>query len=146
MTTISARTDLRSGIKTVLTTYQAAHPTLISHVYDHPPASPRTPCVYIEKAMPETDPLPTGQIWTRQITSRVVVLNRVVSNDQATSEQDVLAEGLILAFMTARKTIITNGRVFPTVGGDVEVPFGEPPVNYAGFVLTLFTEIEQGLP
>lgn len=137
----SARQDARSGVHTSLTTYRTANPTLLSHVYDHPPSSPRTPCAYVEKGISESIAW-SGSVRQRVMTVRVVVLNRIVSHEQATDEQDVLLDGLLDRFTTDARTSVSNARVLPVAVEDTEVPVGD--ATYAGFVISLQAAIQEG--
>ena len=81
------RVDFRAGLASVLTTYQAANPTLLNKVYSYPPGEYNTPCAFIEKTINERQEMLNG-VWQRILTGTVVIVCKLISNEQATSEQD----------------------------------------------------------
>lgn len=90
------RTDFRAGVKTILDTYKTANPTLLAHVYDHPPATLNTPCAYLEKEVSERYQHTSG-LRIRTATLNVVVVNKQSTNKQVTGEQDALLDGILNA-------------------------------------------------
>jgi hypothetical protein len=149
MATTSFRQTFRSGMKTVLDTYKTANPTLLSHVYDHEPPQPRTPCAFVNKEISETLAF-SGQVRQRVMTGTVTVLNRLMSQNQAADEQDVLVDGLLDAFSTAGATgtrAAGSGSVMlPSAVGDEERSYGEGAgqTAYAGFNLTITLAVQEG--
>jgi hypothetical protein len=139
--TTSFRASLRSGIKDILDTYQAANPTLLAHVYDHPPSAPRTPCAYIEKPMAEKVEH-TAQVRIRRPTATVVVLNKLSSNEQATDEQDALVDGLLDAFTADPGAAGGSTLLEPVAVDDVEITVGD--AIYAGFRISIAGLIQEG--
>lgn len=135
------RTDLRAGCKTVIDTYAVANPTLLPHTYDHPPEAPRTPCAWVEKAMPEEYQHTSG-IRFRRARVGIVVLNRMISSDQATDEQDALLDGLLDAFTADPDAAGANTLIEPIANEDIELAIGD--AIYAGFRLTVTGLIQQG--
>jgi hypothetical protein len=87
------RQQFRTGRKSVLDAYKAAHPTLLLHTYDYPPESYHTPMAYVEKGVDEVV-RHDAQTKSRVITGNVVIVNKLMSNAQATAEQDVIVDGL----------------------------------------------------
>lgn len=137
----TVRTRIRAGALTVLQAYKTANPTLLTHVYDHRPGSVRTPCAFVAKGMDESV-RHDANVRSRTIRPRIIVLNRQVTNDQATDEQDVLADGLIQAFSDARSTMVSHA--FTAIVGveDGEERFGD--AVYAGFAITLEVNALEG--
>lgn len=134
------RANLRTGIKTTLDTYAAANPTKLAHVYDHTPAAPRTPCAYIEKAVRESVTHTAG-VRIRSLTASVVALNRLVSNDQATDEQDALVDGLLDAFTAAPSAAGGSTLIEPVAVEDDELTVGD--ATYAGFRMSIVGTIQE---
>ena len=135
------RTDFRAGCKDVLDTYSAANPTLLPHVYDYPPESFNTPCAYVEKAVTETYRHTSG-LRQRVARVNVVIVNKLVSNDQATDEQDVLLDGLIDAFTADPHAAGATTLLEPVGATDTELEASG--TRYAGAVLTIEGSIQEG--
>ena len=138
----SFRADLRAGCKTVIDTYQAANPTLVFHTYDYPPESFHTPCAYVEKAVNESILHDSG---TRQRTLRVnvVIVNKLVSNDQATGEQDALVDGLLDGFTAAPHAASSTTVIAPVSVTDTELSDANG-IKYAAAVITIEGTILEG--
>lgn len=137
------RNDMRAGIKTVIDGVKAANPTLIFHTYDYPPESFHTPCVYIEKAVPETI-THSQQIRFRVPLMNVVMVNKLVSNDQATDEQDDLVDLMIEAFTTNHSAAGTSTLIEPVrVVHDTEITDANG-TKYAAAILTIQGQIQEG--
>lgn len=137
------RAQLRAGCKSVLDTYMAANPTLLGATYDYPPESFQTPCAYVEKQVRETL---THLASVRQRTLRVnvVIVNKLMSNDQATAEQDVLVDGLVDAFTATPRAASTTTLIEPVeVTLDTEITGGEG-VKYAAAIITIEGSIQEG--
>ena len=116
----SFRQQIRAGCFTVLETFKAANPTLLYEVRDFPPESYHTPLAYVEKAVSETIRHDSG---TRQRTVRVnvVIVNKLVSNDQATAEQDALVDGLLDAFTATPRAASNSTVIAPISVSDTEL-------------------------
>lgn len=127
------RTNLRSGVKTVLDTVQAANPTVLVHVYDHPPASLHTPCGYVEKEVSERIQHTSG-LRIRTATVRVVLVNKQSTNEQATDEQDVLLD-LVLDALTADPDAVTDCLIEPVSVEDTEIVLAD--TRYPAVVVTV---------
>ena len=138
----SFRQDLRTGCASVLTTYQAAHPTLLYHVYDYPPESYNTPCAYVEKAVSESLQHTSG-VRRRVLRVNVVIVNKLVSNDQATSEQDVLIDGLLDAFTAAPHAASAQTLLEPVSVTDTELSDANG-TRYAAAVIAIEGTIQEG--
>lgn len=98
MSDTTFRALLRAGCKSVLDAYKAANPTQLVHTYNHRPASFRTPCAFVDNVMLEPSITVGASIRRRELVARIVVVNKVVSNEQAAGEQDALVDGLVEAF------------------------------------------------
>lgn len=137
------RAQMRAGCKTVIDTVQAANPTLLFHTYDYPPESYHTPCAYIEKAVPETI-VHSQQLRFRVLQMNVVVVNKLVSNDQATGEQDVLVDLLVDAFTTNHSAAVANSLMEPVrVVHDTEITDANG-TKYAAAIVTIQGQIQEG--
>jgi hypothetical protein len=128
------RAQVRAGCKTVLDSVQATNPTLLAHVYDHPPSAPRTPCAWVSKEMRETYQHTTG-LRLERLEARIVVLNRLISNDQASDEQDVLRSLVLDAFTSSPRAASSQSMIEPIACEDQVFEFDS--ASYAGFVLTI---------
>lgn len=138
----SFRQQLRAGCKTVLDTYKAANPTLLYEVYDFPPGSYHTPLAYVEKAVSETIRHDSG---TRQRTLRVnvVIVNKLMSNEQATDEQDVLVDGLLDGFTAAPRAASASTLIQPVSVTDTELTDADG-IRYAAAVIAVEGVIQEG--
>jgi hypothetical protein len=140
----SFRQQVRAGCLSVLNTYQAANPSLLSTVYDYPPESFATPCAYVDKRVSERLNHSSG-IRSRVVSVNVVIVNKLMSNDQVTGEQDVLVDGLLDAFTADPHAASSTTLIEPTAVDDIEIPGGEG-VRYAGAVITIEGSIQEGRP
>ncbi len=98
MTTTTFRQQMRSGCMSVLTTFKNANPTLLAHVYDHRPSNFRTPCAFVDNVLEEPAINVGASIRRRELNGRVVIVNKLITNDQAADEQDALVDGLVTSF------------------------------------------------
>ena len=137
------RVDFRAGLVSVAQTYATANPTLIGTVYDYPPESFATPCLYIEKGIPETVVHDSG-LRFRVLTGHVVIVNKLISNAQATHEQDVLIDALMDAYTAAPSTPLRDdpdrNQSWVT---DTEIPGGDG-VRYSAAIITVEGSIQEG--
>lgn len=140
--TTTFRQDFRAGCISVLTTYQAANPTLLATVYGYPPESYATPCAYVEKTVNERIVHDAG-LRFRVCTVNVVIVNRLISNKQATDEQDVLVDGVMDAFTATPHAASGVTMIEPTAVTDTEITGGEG-VRYAAAVITIEGSIQEG--
>ena len=140
--TTSARQDLRAGCASVLTTYQAANPTLLGKVYDYPPESFATPCAYVEKTVNERIEH-DASLRRRTLSVNVVIVNKLMSNDQATGEQDVLVDGLLDAFTAGYHAASSSTVLQPVSVTDTEITAGDG-VRYAAAVIAVEMSIQEG--
>src|SRR3990167_2507485 len=131
----SFRQDLRAGCFSVLTTYQTANPTLLPHIHRAPPEAFNTPCAYVEKTVNETLSHTSG-LRFRTCRVNVVIVNKLMDNDQATVEQDVLVDGLLDAFTAAPNAAAAATLIEPVAVTDTEITAGEG-VRYAAAVITV---------
>jgi hypothetical protein len=140
--TTSFRQELRAGCKSVLDTYQAAHPDQLNKVYDYPPESFDTPAAYVEKTVNERIEH-DASLRRRVLTVNVVLVNKLMSNDQATGEQDVLVDGLLDAFTAAPHGASTTTEIQPVSVTDTEITAGEG-VRYAAAVIAIEGSTQEG--
>lgn len=111
------RAQLRAGCKTVIDSVQTANPTLIAHTYDHRPSSFRTPAIFVDNNI--TQPTITHDAGTRarDLLAAVHIVNKLISNDQAADEQDVLVDLVVDAF-TAQPRAASNASLIEPVSVD----------------------------
>lgn len=131
----SFRQDLRAGCYSVLSTYQAANPTLLYEVRDFPPESYHTPMAYVEKAVNETLRHDSGT-RIRVCRVNVVIVNKLVSNDQATGEQDVLVDAILDAFTATPHGASSTSLIEPVSVTDTELTDANG-VKYAAAVIAI---------
>lgn len=109
---MTARARFRAGCKTIIDTVQTANPTLIAHTYDHRPASFRTPCAFVDNIIRTPLVNLDSGTWQRELQAEVHLVNKLVSNDQAADEQDVLSDLFEDAFATTPNAAsLTGGRI-----------------------------------
>lgn len=108
------RAQLRAGCKTVIDSVQTANPTLIAHTYDHRPAKFLTPCAFVDFAVDQTIAHDSGT-RRRVFTAFVHIVNKLISNDQAADEQDVLVDLVVDAF-TAQPRAASNSTLIEPTG------------------------------
>ena len=136
------RAQMRAGCKTVIDGVKAANPTLVGDTYDYPPESFHTPCIYIEKAVPETTTY-SQQIRFRNLLMNVVVVNKLVSNKQATGEQDVLIDLLVDAFTANPSVAVANSTLTAVRVADAEITDANG-TKYAAAIVTIEGRIQEG--
>ena len=136
------RVDFRAGLASVLTTYQAANPTLLNKVYSYPPGEYNTPCAFIEKTINERQEMLNG-VWQRILTGTVVIVCKLISNEQATNEQDVLIDGLVDAYSTNFHAASGSSEIEPVSVTDTEITAGEG-VRYAAAIITVQGTKQEG--
>ena len=140
--TTSFRQDLRAGCFSVLTTYKNANPTLLPQIHDYPPESFNTPCAYVEKTVNETIEH-DASLRRRILRVQVVLVTKLISNAQATDEQDVLVDGLLDAFSAVPHSASGATLMQPVAVTDTEITAGEG-VRYAAAVITVEGSIQEG--
>jgi hypothetical protein len=138
----SFRQQFRAGCKTVLDTVATANPTLIVEEYDYPPESYHTPCAYVEKGVNETL-IHTSGVRIRTLRGNVVLVNKLVSNDQATSEQDVLVDLVLDGFTAAPRAASTASLIQPVSVTDTELQDANGN-RYAAAVIGVEGVIQEG--
>ena len=136
------RVDFRAGLVSVAQTYATANPTLIGTVYDYPPESFATPCLYIEKGIPESVVHDSG-LRFRVLTGHVVIVNKLISNAQATHEQDVLIDALMDAYTAAPHGASGQTLIEPKGVQETEITAGDG-VRYAAAIITVEGSIQEG--
>lgn len=136
------RVNLRSGCKAVLDTLQAANPTLLAHVYDHRPASYRTPCAFVDNVIVEPSITHTAGLRGRDLVARVYIVHKVISNDQTADEQDVLVDKAVDAFTAAPNSASSTTLMEPISVDADEVTDGD--ATYAASVLSIRGRVLEG--
>lgn len=139
----SFRTDFRAGLLTILQGVQTAHQGLLSAVDDFPPESFATPHAFVAKGMPERL---THSASTRQrvLTARIVVVAKLLSNDQVTSETDVLVD-LIVDAVTAAPHSASGSTLIEPVGVEdgPEIPTSDGIV-YSAVTIVVEGSVQEG--
>ena len=135
---MTARARFRAGCKTIIDTVKTANPTLIAHTYDHRPGSFRTPCAFVENSI--TTPLVNldSGTWQRDLQGEIHIVNKLVSNEQAAHEQDVLSDLMDQAVVdNPNASSMTGGRIvirYASVDSHEET---DGQATYACTVLTI---------
>lgn len=136
------RAQLRSGCKAVLDTLQSSSPTLLAHVYDHRPPVYRTPCAFVDNVIEEPSISHSAGLRGRDLVARVYIVHKIVSNDQAADEQDVLVDKAVDAFTAAPNSASSTTLIEPiSVSGD-EVTDGD--ATYAASVISVRGRVLEG--
>lgn len=138
------RQELRAGCYAVLTTYQAANPTKLATVYAYPPESYATPCAYVEKTVNERI-VHSASTRQRVLTVNVVLVTKLISNKQATDEQDFLVDALMDAFSAAYHGASGTTLMQPITVTDTEIAAGDG-VRYAAAIFTIEGSDQLGRP
>lgn len=140
--TDSFRVEFRAGLKALLDAYKAAHPYSgatglgLAETYDYPPESYHTPCGYVEKAIPEVV-THDASTRTRVLTGQVVLVAKLISNAQATREQDVLIDEL-QEWFTANPRLAGSQSLSQVVRIQPDVPLNDANgTPYVGAVMTI---------
>jgi len=136
------RVDFRAGLLDVANTYQAANPTLIATVYGYPPESYATPCIYIDKKIEESIVHDAG-LRFRVLTGNMVLVTKLISNKQATDEQDVLVDALLDALTADPHAASGQTLIAPVSVTDTEISAGEG-VRYSAAIITVEGSIQEG--
>lgn len=135
------RVSFRAGLKSLIDAYKAAHPydgstgLGLAETYDYPPESYHTPCAYVEKSIPETVRHDVSTRF-RVLTGRVVLVAKLISNAQATHEQDVLVDALHEWF-TINARVAGNGSVLEVTAVDPDVELTDKAGTH--YSATIFT-------
>lgn len=135
------RASMRSGCATVLTTYQAAHPAILAHAYDHRPPTYRTPCAFVDNVI--LSPRIVHDSGTRTIVyqARIYVVNKIVTNDQVADEQDALVDGIVDAFSDTPHAV--TGALIEPVSVDAE-ELSDDSATYPASVIVVQGTIQTG--
>jgi hypothetical protein len=117
------RTDIATGIETVLTSFRTAHPTLLLGVHRARPESfPDLPAAYID-GRPEAITHAQG-IRTRTMQPSVVVVRRITNNAEAMVAFDALVDLLVDAFTAVPQ--FATGTIWDQLAvADEDAPFGD---------------------
>lgn len=136
------RVEFRAGLKALLDAYKAAHPYVgatglgLAETYDYPPESYHTPCGYVEKPMPEVVSH-DASTRSRVLTGQVVLVSRLISNAQATREQDVLIDELHEWF-TSNARLASNNSLSQVVRVQPDAELTDANGNkYAAAIFTI---------
>ena len=138
----TARAQLRAGVKSVLDTIKAANPTVLAHVYDHRPGSFRTPCAFVDNHIRTVQVTHDASVRLRLLEAEAHFVNKLVSNDQAADEQDVLSDLAEDAFTAAPRTTSADSEtVHIGVDGHTET---DGDTSYACTVVTVRGRFQEG--
>jgi hypothetical protein len=124
VSTTTFRTDLRAGCYAILGIVQTAHPTLLPDISPSAPESYTTPMGYVEKGVRESGDV-QAQTWTRQLDAAIVLVNKLMSNDQAANEQDALVDLVVEAIIDNPHIVSGATLVQPAGIQDFELSGGE---------------------
>jgi hypothetical protein len=138
------RQQLRAAGLAILTRYKAdvTQVGTLAHVYNHKPPSPRVPCAYLEKHIPEPGIRFDAQLRQRELILGVVVLLRATNVKESTEETDVIAEELIDYFTRYNREVPEARMVPESLDDPIEEQFGT--ATYLGFRLNVRGSIQQG--
>ncbi len=142
MATSTFRQNFRAGCLSVLNTYQVTNPTLLGTVYGYPPESYATPCAYVEKTVHEQI-VHNAALRFRVLACNVVIVTKLISNKQATDEQDVLIDGVMDAFTNTPHAASGQTLIQPTAVTDTELTSSDG-VRYAAAVISIEGRIQEG--
>lgn len=136
------RAQLRAGCKTVIDSVQVANPSQLAHVYDHRPQSYRTPCAFVDNNI--TQPTITHDAGTRRrdLVAEVHIVNKLISNDQAADEQDVLVDLIVDAFTAQPRAASSASLIEPVSVGGHEEQDGD--ASYACSIVFVRGRIQEG--
>lgn len=135
------RSDLVAGLTSVLTTFQAANPTLLRDVKRTRPASVgATPLAYVGNRV-ETLVHDSGT-RSRTFTVAVVVIDVIPDSTENADRLDDLVDELVDEFTDNPRAAGANTLIEPIGVEDVEVEYG--PVIYRGSAITLRGRILEG--
>lgn len=139
----SFRTDFRAGLLTILQGVQTAHQDLLSQVSDFPPESFATPHAFVAKGMPERISI-DASLRRRILTARIVVVAKLLSNDQVTSETDTLVD-LIVDAVTADPHAASDSTMIAPVGVEdgPEIPTSDG-IIYSAVTIVVEGSIQEG--
>lgn len=136
------RAQLRSGCKDVLDTLKSANPTLLAHVYDHRPASFRTPCAFVDNVILEPSISHTAGLRFRDLVAQVHFTHKIVSNDQTADEQDALVDLAVDAFTADPRAASTTTLIEPiSVEGHEET---DGDASYACSIVNVRGRVQEG--
>lgn len=107
------RATLRAGCFSVLQTVQAAHPTLLAHVWDHTPPTFRTPVAFVANVIAQPTIAHDASTRRMEMVAEVHVVNKYVSNNQAADEQDALVDLIVDAFTAAPRGASASSLIEP---------------------------------
>jgi len=136
------RAQFRAGLKTVLDTVKAANPSALLEVREYPPESYHTPLAYVEKGVNETLQHTSG-VRIRTLRGNIVLVNKLVSNDQATDEQDVLVDLVLDALTAAPRAASASTLIQPVSVTDTELQDANGN-RYAAAVIGVEGVIQEG--
>ena len=133
---------MRSGAKTVIDSVQTANPTLLAHTYDHRPQSFRTPCAFVDNNI--TQPVIDHDSGTRRrdLVAAVHIVNKLISNDQAADEQDVLVDLIVDAFTDQPRAASSASLIEPVSVDGHEEQDGD--ASYACSIVLVRGRIQEG--
>ena len=142
MVATTFRADLRAGCYAILAAVKAASPTLLPDISPSPPESYSTPMGFVEKRVRETT-THTAQTRTRTLEAGIVIVNKLMSNDQATSEQDVLVDLVVDACTAAPNAAGAATLIEPVSVLDFELQGGDG-IRYSAVRIGVRGTIREG--
>lgn len=122
--TTGFRADLRAGCYDILVAVKAANPTLLDDVWPTPPESHTGKSAYVDKAVRETI-THQGSTRTRTLEAGIVVVNKLMSNEQAADEQDGLVDLIVNAVTATPRAASSTTMIEPVGVADFEIPAGD---------------------
>lgn len=138
----TARAQLRAGVKTVIDAIQTANPTLLAHTYDHRPPKFLTPCGFVENQIRTVTVQHDASTRLRTLQAEAHFVNKPITNEQVSHEQDVLSDLAEDAFTAApRVTSAQTLTEYVGVDGHTEV---DGSVSYECTVVTVQVRVQEG--
>ena len=136
------RAQLRQGCFSVIQSVQSANSGVLAHVYDHRPQSYRTPCAFVDNNI--TQPVIDHDSGTRRrdLVAAVHIVNKLISNDQAADEQDVLVDRIVDAFTAQPRAASSASLIEPVSVDGHEEQDGE--ASYACSIVFVRGRIMEG--
>ena len=107
------RAQLRAGCKTVIDSVAAANASILPHTYDHRPATFRTPAIFVDNNITQPSITHDSGTRSRDLLAAVHIVNKLISNDQAADEQDVLVDLVVDAFTDQPRAASSSSLIEP---------------------------------
>ena len=136
------RAQLRAGCKTVIDSVQAANTDKLAHTYDHRPQSFRTPCAFVDNNIAQPTITHDSGTRSRDLLAAVHIVNKLISNDQAADEQDVLVDLVVDAFTAQPRAASSASLIEPVSVDGHEEQDGD--ASYACSIVFVRGRIQEG--